>query len=147
VAQIRSCGRARGEGKKEGRSDLDRRAGIRSARVKFEPFDLGRTPEMKRPAADMGAVAPLGPTAKARRRRGGWPRRGSRGLGFSLGAFRAVWRTRPWPSRWRRGTRERRPQRGGLTAARDCSGDQSREQSREQQSGDNQIKVRAGFSP
>jgi hypothetical protein len=86
-------------------------------------------------------VAPLGPTARARWRRGGWPQRGYRGLGFSSGTFRAVWRTRPWPSRWRRGTRERRPRRGGLTAARDCSG----EQSREQQSGDNQIKGTGGL--
>jgi hypothetical protein len=57
-------------------------------------------------------------------------------LGTSLGAIRAVWRLQPWPSRWRRGTRERRPRWGGLTAARGCS----REQSREQQNRDGQIK-------
>jgi hypothetical protein len=89
----------------------------------------------------MGAVAPLGSAARTRRRRGGWPRRGSRGLGASLGAVRAVWRTRPWPSRWHRGTRGRRPRRGGLTAARGSSG----EQSREQQSGDDQIKGTGGL--
>jgi hypothetical protein len=59
-----------------------------------------------------------------------WPRWGSRGLGASPGTIRAVWRTQPWPSRWRRGTRGRRPRRGGLTAARDSSGEQSREQQR-----------------
>jgi hypothetical protein len=68
-------------------------------------------------------------------------RRGSRGLGASSGVIMAVWRARPWPSRWRRGTRERRPRRGGLTAARDCSS----EQSREQQSGDDQIKGTGGL--
>jgi hypothetical protein len=86
-------------------------------------------------------VAPLGPAARARRRRGGWPRRGSRGLGFSSGAFRAVWRSRPWPSRWRWSTRGRRPRQGGLTAGLDCSV----EQSREQQSGDDQIKDTGGL--
>jgi hypothetical protein len=91
--------------------------------------------------ADMGAVAPLGPAARTRRRRGGWPWRGSRGLGTSLGAIRAVWRVQPWPSRWRSGTRGRRPRRGGLTAARDSSG----EQSREQQSRDDQIKGTGGL--
>jgi hypothetical protein len=89
----------------------------------------------------MGAVAPLGPTARAHRRRGGWPRRGSRGLGISLGTIRAVWRVQPWPSHWRRGTIGRRPRRGGLTAARDSSG----EKSHEQQIGDDQIKGMDGL--
>jgi hypothetical protein len=89
----------------------------------------------------MGAVAPLGPVARTRRRRGGWPRRGSRGLGASLGAVRTVWRTQPWPSRWRWGTRGRRPRRDGLTAAHDSSD----EQSREQQSEDDQIKGTGGL--
>jgi hypothetical protein len=80
-------------------------------------------------------VAPLGPTARDRRRREGWPRRGTRGSGFSLSMIGAVWRVRPRPSRLRRGTRERRPRQGGLTAALNCSG----EQSREQQSGDDQM--------
>jgi hypothetical protein len=84
----------------------------------------------------LGAMALLGPAARVRRRREGWPRRGTRGSRFSSGAFRAVWRTRPWASRWRRGTRERRPRQGWLTAALDCSD----EQSREQQSGEGQIK-------
>jgi hypothetical protein len=66
---------------------------------------------------------------------------GSRGLGTSLGAIRAVWRVQPWPSRWRRGTRRRRPWRGGLTAARDSSG----EQSCGQQSRDDQIKGTGGL--
>jgi hypothetical protein len=35
-----------GRGKREGRSDLDRRATIRSARVKSKPSDLGRTTEI-----------------------------------------------------------------------------------------------------
>jgi hypothetical protein len=73
----------------------------------------------------LGTVAPLGPTARVRRRRGGWPRRGTGGLGTSLGATRAVWRVQPWPSHRRGGTRERRPWRSGLTAALDCSGEQS----------------------
>jgi hypothetical protein len=86
-------------------------------------------------------VAPLDPAARACRRRGGWPRRGTRGLGFSSGAIRAVWRTRPWPSRWRRGTRGRRPRRGGLTAVWDSSS----EQSHEKQSRDDQIKGMGGL--
>jgi hypothetical protein len=81
-------------------------------------------------------VASLGPAARARRRRGG-----SRGLGFSSGVFRAVWRTQPWPSHRRGGTRESRPRRGGLTVVLDCSG----EQSRELQSGDDQIKGTGGL--
>jgi hypothetical protein len=73
-------------------------------------------------------VAPLGPAARARRRQGGWPRRGSRGLGVCSGTFRAVWRTWPWLSHRHGSTRGRCTQRGGLTAVRDSSGDQSREQ-------------------
>jgi hypothetical protein len=84
----------------------------------------------------MGAVAQLGPAARVRRRREGWPRRGTRGSGFSPGAIGTIWRTQPWPSRWRSGTREHRPRRDVLTAALDCSG----EQLREQQSGAGQIK-------
>jgi hypothetical protein len=86
-------------------------------------------------------VAPLGPAARVLRRREGWPRWGTRGSGTSLGAIRAVWQVRPWPSRWHRGTRERRPRQGGLTATLDCSG----EKSREQQSGDDQIKGTGGL--
>jgi hypothetical protein len=89
----------------------------------------------------MGAVAPLGPVARTRWRREGQPRRDTRGSGTSLGAIRAVWRTRLWPSRRRGGTRERRPRRGGLTAALDCSG----KQSRELQKGDDQIKGTDGL--
>jgi hypothetical protein len=37
---------ARVRGKREGRSDPDRRARIRSTRVKTKPFDLGRTTEI-----------------------------------------------------------------------------------------------------
>jgi hypothetical protein len=62
-------------------------------------------------------------------------------LGASSGAFRAVWRTRPWPSRWRGSTRERCTRRGGLTAARDSSD----EQSREQQRSNDQIKGAGGL--
>jgi hypothetical protein len=89
----------------------------------------------------MGAVALLGPAAKTHRRRGGWPRWGSRGLGFGLAAIRAVWRVQPWPSRWRRGTIGHRPRQGGLTAARDSSD----EQSREQQNGYDHIKGTGGL--
>jgi hypothetical protein len=86
--------------------------------------------------ANLGAVAPLGPAARVRRRRADQPRQGTRSSGTSLGTTRAVWRTRPWPTRWRRSTTGRRPRRSGLTAALDCSS----EQSRELQSKDNQIK-------
>jgi hypothetical protein len=86
-------------------------------------------------------VAPLGPAVRARRRRGGWPRRGSRGMGTSSGVFRAVWRTRPWVSRRRESTRRRCTRRGGLTAARDSSS----EESREQQSSNDQIKGAGGL--
>jgi hypothetical protein len=71
-------------------------------------------------------VAPLGPTARAHWRQGGWPRRGSRGLGTSSSAFRVVWRTRPWASHRRGSTRGHCTQRGGLTAAWGNSGEQSR---------------------
>jgi hypothetical protein len=71
-------------------------------------------------------VAPLGPTARSRQRRGDRPRRGSRGLGTSSGAFRAVWQTRPWASRRRRSTGGRCTRRGGLTAAWRNFGKQSR---------------------
>jgi hypothetical protein len=86
-------------------------------------------------------VAPLGPTARVRRRRPGWPQWGTGGSGFSLGAIKAVWRVQPWPSCRRKGTRGRRPRQGGLTVALDCSG----EQLREQQSGDDQIRVTGGL--
>jgi hypothetical protein len=36
----------RGRGKRERQLDLDRRVGIRSARVKSKPSDLRRTPEI-----------------------------------------------------------------------------------------------------
>jgi hypothetical protein len=62
-------------------------------------------------------------------------------LGASSGVFRAVLQTRPWVSRRRGSTRRRCTQRGGLTAARDSSG----EQSREQQSSNDQIKGAGGF--
>jgi hypothetical protein len=70
--------------------DPDQRARIKSARVKSKPSDPGRTTEIERPGADLGAVVPLGPAARVRRRRGGWPQWGSRGLGTSLGAIRVV---------------------------------------------------------
>jgi hypothetical protein len=76
----------------------------------------------------MGAVAPLGPAAGARWRRGDWPRQGSRGLGGGSGVFRVIWRTQPRVPRRRGSTRGRCTQRGGLTVALDCSNEQSREQ-------------------
>jgi hypothetical protein len=84
----------------------------------------------------MGAVAPLGPAARVHRRREGWPRRGTGGSDFSSGAFRTVWRTRPWVSPRRGSTRGRCTWRGGLTAARSNSD----EQSRAKQGNNNQIK-------
>jgi hypothetical protein len=78
-----------GEGKRGERPDPDRRAAIRSALVKSKPLDLGRTLEIYRLGADTGSVAPLGPAARSRRRRGGWPWRGSRGLG--LARVRSGW--------------------------------------------------------
>jgi hypothetical protein len=87
-------------------------------------------------------VAPLRSMARARWRQGGWPRRGSRGLGASSGVLiRAVWRTRPWVSRRRGSTRMCCTRRGGLTAAWDSSD----EKSHEQQSSDDQIKGAGGF--
>jgi hypothetical protein len=74
----------------------------------------------------MGVVAPLGPAARTRRRRGGWPQRGSRGLGTGLGATRAIWRVQTWASRRRWSTRGRCTRRGRLTAARGNTGEQSR---------------------
>jgi hypothetical protein len=72
----------------------------------------------------MGAVAPLGPTAGTRRRRADRPRRGTRGLGFGLGAHRGIWRSQPRAPRRRGSTRGRCTRRGRLTAARDNCGEQ-----------------------
>jgi hypothetical protein len=71
-------------------------------------------------------MAPLGPTARTRRRRGGWSRWGSQGLGTGLGAIRAILRVQTWASRRRGSTRGRCTWRGGLTAARGNSSEQSR---------------------
>jgi hypothetical protein len=73
----------------------------------------------------MATVAPLGPAARTRRRRGGWPRWGSRGLGTGLGAIRAIWRVHTWASRRRGSTRGRCTRRGRLMAVRGNSGEQS----------------------
>jgi hypothetical protein len=72
----------------------------------------------------MGAVAPLGRAARTRRRRGGWPQWGSRGLGTGLGATRAIWRVQTWASHRHESTRGRCTRRGGLTAARGNTGEQ-----------------------
>jgi hypothetical protein len=77
---------------------------------------------------DLGTVAPLGPAAGARRRRGGWPWHSSRGLGGGPGMFRVIWRTHLRAPRRRGSTRGRCTRRGGLTATLDCSGEQSHEQ-------------------
>jgi hypothetical protein len=89
----------------------------------------------------MGAVAPLGPAARVRRRREGWPRQGTRGSGFSLGAFRTVLRTRPWASRRHGSTRGRCTRLGGITAA----GGNSGEKSRAKQGSNDQIKGMSRF--
>jgi hypothetical protein len=81
-------------------------------------------------------VVPLGPTVRVRWRRADRPQRGARGSGTNLGTIREVWRTQPWPTRWRRSTRGRRPRWSRLTAVLDCSDEQSRELLSE----DNQIK-------
>jgi hypothetical protein len=75
----------------------------------------------------MSAVAPLGPAARAHRRRGGRPRWGFRGLGKGSGTFRVTRQTRPWVSRRRGSTRGRRPRRKGTTAAQTYSGEQLRD--------------------
>jgi hypothetical protein len=58
-------------------------------------------------------VAPLHHTARSRQRRGGQPRRGSRGLGKESSVFRATWQTRPWAQHQR-----------GPTVAQTYSGEQ-----------------------
>jgi hypothetical protein len=67
----------------------------------------------------LGAVAPLGPAAIVRRRRGGWPRWGSSGLGKGSDTFSATRRTRLWAQNRHGGARERRPRwerfHGGAT--------------------------------
>jgi hypothetical protein len=62
-------------------------------------------------------VAPLVLAARARRRRGDWPRRASRGLGNSSSALRSIWQTRPWAQNRHGGTRGRRPRWKGPAAA------------------------------
>jgi hypothetical protein len=47
-------GRGAGVGEREERSDLDRRAEIRSVLLKSKPPDLGCTPEIQRLAAGRG---------------------------------------------------------------------------------------------
>jgi hypothetical protein len=59
-------------------------------------------------------ATPLDSAARSHRRRGGWPRRGSRGLGNSSSALRAIWRTKPWAQNRHGGSRGRRTRRGGL---------------------------------
>jgi hypothetical protein len=75
----------------------------------------------------MSVVAPLGLAARAHRRRGGWPQRGSRVLGKGSGAFRVTRRTQPWESRWRGSTRGHRPRRKGPTLAQTYSDEQLRD--------------------
>jgi hypothetical protein len=76
---------------------------------------------------NMNAVAPLGLTARSRRRRGGRPRWGSNGLGKGSGAFRATRQTQPWASRRRGGTRGCRTLRKSSAAAQTYSGEQLRD--------------------
>jgi hypothetical protein len=112
-----------GEGESEERSDLDWRAQTRSAPIKSKPPDLRRTPEIQQPVARHEC----GGAARSRRRRGGRPRRGSRGLGKGSGAFRATRRTQPWASCWRESTRGRRTRQKGPKAAQTYSGEQLRD--------------------
>jgi hypothetical protein len=51
---------ARGEGESEERSDLDRRAEIRSGVIKSRPLDLRRTPEIQRLATGHGCGSTAG---------------------------------------------------------------------------------------
>jgi hypothetical protein len=110
-------GRGTGEGEREGRSDLDQRAGIRSVRLKSKPPDLGRTPEIQRPGAGPerdGATWSRGEGSPETR---GQTRRGSSGLGKGSDTFSVTRRTRPWARH--EGARERRSRweksRGGAT--------------------------------
>jgi hypothetical protein len=94
--------------------------------IKPRPPDLGWTSKIQRTRPVLGAVVPLDLAARFRRRRGGRPRQGSRGLGKSSGALRAIWRTQSWAQYQRGGTRGRRTRRGGLTAAQINSGEELR---------------------
>jgi hypothetical protein len=58
-----------------------------------------------------GAARPRGEVSPETR---GWPRRGSRGLGNSSSALRAIWRTQPWAQNRHGGNRGRRTRRGVL---------------------------------
>jgi hypothetical protein len=88
-----TSGRGTREGKSGERPDLDRRAEIRSALIKSNSQISDRRPRSNSRGLDMGVVAPLGPAARARRRRGGRSWRGSRGLGKGSGVFRVTRRT------------------------------------------------------
>jgi hypothetical protein len=59
-------------------------------------------------------AASLDSAARSHRRRGGWPRWGSRGLGNSSSVLWAIWRTQPWAQNRHGGSRGRRTRRGGL---------------------------------
>jgi hypothetical protein len=96
----------------------------KSGRIWGQRLDLNRHISNRRPRSNsrgpnMSVVAPLGPAARARRRRGGHPRWGSMGLGKGSGTFRATRRTRPWAQNQHGGTRGRRPRwersHGGAT--------------------------------
>jgi hypothetical protein len=59
-------------------------------------------------------AAPLDSATRSRRRRGGWPWRGSRGLGNNSSALWAIWRTQPWAQNRHGGSRGRIIRLGGL---------------------------------
>jgi hypothetical protein len=69
-------------------------------------------------------VAPLGLAARAHRRRGGQPRRGSSGLGKGSDTFSATRRTRPWVHDRHGGAKERRPQWERFQGGTASSGEQ-----------------------
>jgi hypothetical protein len=101
-------------------SDHQQAAEIRSILFNPRPADLGWMSGIQRPARSgrpgLSAAAPLAPVVRSRRRRGHGHSKAPRGLGKNSGALRATWRTQPWARHRHRGTRGRRPRRGGSTA-------------------------------
>jgi hypothetical protein len=124
--QAGPCGKGAGEGSGTEQLDLHQMVEIRSVLIKSDHQISDGRPRSNSRRPVMGAVAPLDPATRSRRRRGGRHWQGSMGLGKGSGAFRTTWRTRLWASHRRGGTRVRGTRRGGLTAARIHSSEELR---------------------
>jgi hypothetical protein len=116
-----------GEGSGSKWLDFHRTVDIRLVLIRSRRPDLGWTSEIQRPATGLGYGGVARSHGEVSHETRGRPWRGSRGLGKDSGAFRATWRTKPWAQRRRGGTIGHRTRRGGPSAARTYSDEQSSE--------------------